>query len=318
LTALLVASTGGHLKELHHLRWRLSDVDGPYRWVTFDTPQSRSLLAGEEVEFVRFVGDRDAVNAVRSLGEARRLAQDPEVDAVISTGASVAIPYIAMARARRLRCCYVESAARIDGPSLSGRLLSGVPGVTLVTQCRGWAGGRWRYGGSVFDSFEPVDPAPTGAARLEKVVVALGTTAEGFPRIVRRLKAILPPEADVLWQTGNTDISELGVPGHHMLPERDLTEAMREADAVVCHAGVGNALAALEVGKCPVIVPRRLSFEELVDDHQVQIARELRERGLAISVEADEVTREDLLAASRRGVAASARTASFAIAAPSG
>ena len=314
MTTLLVASTGGHLKELHHLHRRLSDVDGPYRWVTFDTPQSRSLLAGEEVEFARFVGDRDAVNAVRSLPEARRLARDPEVEAVVSTGASVAVPYIAMGRARGLRCCYVESAARLDGPSLTGHLLSAIPGVALVTQCRGWAAGRWRYGGSVFDAFECADHGREGEPRLDKIVVALGTTAEGFPRVVRRLKEILPPAADVLWQTGNTDPGELGVPGHYMLPERDLTEAMREADAVVCHAGVGNALAALEVGKCPVIVPRRLSFGELVDDHQVQIARELGERGLAVSVEADEVTCEDLLAASRKRVTASVRPASFAIA----
>lgn len=314
MSTLLVASAGGHLKELYLLRERLSDVDGPYRWLTFDTPQSRSLLAEEDVEFVRFVGDRDAANAVRSLAEARRLVGDPDVDAVVSTGASVAVPYIAMARARRVRCCYVESAARLDGPSLTGRLLSRIPGVALVNQCPGWANGKWRYGGSVFDSFEPAELVRPEAA-LDKVVVALGTTAEGFPRIVRRLKEILPAEADVLWQTGNTDISELGVPGHFMLPERDLSEAMREADAVVCHAGVGNALAALEVGKCPVIVPRRLSFEELVDDHQVQIARELSERGLAIAVEADEVTREDLLLASRRRVTVSAQPAAFATAA---
>ena len=127
----------------------------------------------------------------------------------------------------------------------------------------------------MFDCFECAEVEAPGDARLARIVVALGTTAEAFPRVVHRLKQVLPTGADVLWQTGNTDPDEVGVPGHYMLPERELTEAMREADAVVCHAGVGNALAALEVGKCPVIVPRRLAFSELVDDHQVQIAREL-------------------------------------------
>ena len=41
------------------LRDRLTGISGPFRWVTFDTPQSRSLLDGEEVEFVPFVGGRD-------------------------------------------------------------------------------------------------------------------------------------------------------------------------------------------------------------------------------------------------------------------
>ncbi len=129
-------------------------------------------------------------------------------------------------------------------------------------------------------------------------------TYRGYPftRLVRQALAVLPPDAEVLWQTGDTDISGFGIDGHHAIPEGDLSEAMRQADVVVAHAGVGTALAALEVGKCPVLVPRRGSWGEHVDDHQIQIARELRARGLAISVEADELRGEDLYAAMRTAV----------------
>ena len=41
---------------------------------------------------------------------------------------------------------------------------------------------------------------------------------------------------------------------------------------------------------------------EHVDDHQIQIARELAQRGLALSVEADELTLEHLLDAAGRRV----------------
>jgi UDP-N-acetylglucosamine--N-acetylmuramyl-(pentapeptide) pyrophosphoryl-undecaprenol N-acetylglucosamine transferase len=302
LTTVLVASSGGHLKELHHLHRRVAQIAGPYRWVTFDTPQSRSLLAGEEVEFVRFVGDRDAVNAVRSLGAARRIVSDPGVAAVVSTGASVALPFLVMARAHRRRCLYVESAARINGPSLTGRLLSGMPGIALYTQHPSWAGGRWHYGGSVFDAFESAELCDDLGLSLERIVVTLGTTREAFRRLVHRLLEILPPQADVLWQTGNTDSRDLGISGHYALPERELTQAMADADVVVSHAGVGTALAALEVGKCPVVVPRRARRGELVDDHQVQIAQELGDRGLSVSVEVEDLTYADLVAASRRRV----------------
>ena len=43
---LLAASEGGHLIELSLLAERLS-LPGERAWVTFDTPQSRSLLGGE-------------------------------------------------------------------------------------------------------------------------------------------------------------------------------------------------------------------------------------------------------------------------------
>ena len=76
MSTLLVSSTGGHLKELHYLHRRLSGVEGPFRWVTFDTPQSRSLLDGEDVEFVPFVGGRDPLNVARNFVSARRILRD--------------------------------------------------------------------------------------------------------------------------------------------------------------------------------------------------------------------------------------------------
>jgi UDP-N-acetylglucosamine--N-acetylmuramyl-(pentapeptide) pyrophosphoryl-undecaprenol N-acetylglucosamine transferase len=49
-------------------------------------------------------------------------------------------------------------------------------------------------------------------------------------------------------------------------------------------------------------VPRRLAHGEHVDDHQIQIAQELARRGLAVSVEADALTVEDLRRAAGRAV----------------
>jgi UDP-N-acetylglucosamine--N-acetylmuramyl-(pentapeptide) pyrophosphoryl-undecaprenol N-acetylglucosamine transferase len=59
----------------------------------------------------------------------------------------------------------------------------------------------------------------------------------------------------VLWQTGDTDTSDLGINGHDAIPERDLIQAMQEADVVVAHAGVGTALAALEVAPPRLATP---------------------------------------------------------------
>jgi UDP-N-acetylglucosamine transferase subunit ALG13 len=303
VSTLLVASTGGHLKELHHLRDRVSGISAPFSWVTFDTPQSRSLLAGEEVDFVPFVGGRDPANVARNFGAARRIFRRRRPRQVLSTGSAVALPYFVLGRARRLPCHFIESAARIDGPSLTGRLMTWVPGVDLYTQYDSWAGGRWEFRGSVFDSFSGEERSDGRPPRIAKVVVTLGTyRGYDFSRLARRLLEVLPAEAEVLWQTGDTDVSGLGIEGSYAIPEAELTAAMRDADVVVAHAGVGTALAAFEVGVCPLLVPRRFALGEHVDDHQRQIAAELAERGLAVSVEADEVDLERLLAAAGRRV----------------
>jgi UDP-N-acetylglucosamine--N-acetylmuramyl-(pentapeptide) pyrophosphoryl-undecaprenol N-acetylglucosamine transferase len=317
MSALLVASTGGHLKELHHLRARFGGVGGPVRWVTFDTPQSRSLLKGEEVDFVPFVGGRDPVNVARNLATARRTLRGFRPDAVLSTGSAVALPYFALARARRLPCHFIESAARIEGPSLTGRLMTAIPGVDLYTQYRSWSGRRWGYGGSVFDSFAAETSPTRESPRLSRVVVSFGTyRGYDFSRLVQRLLEILPAEAEVLWQTGDTDVSRFEVRGHYAIPEHELTEAMREADAVVAHAGVGTALAAFEVGKCPLLVPRRFALGEHVDDHQVQVCRDLVGRGLAVSVDADQLGPEHLVEAAGRSVAVRAQAPIFDVSSP--
>jgi UDP-N-acetylglucosamine transferase subunit ALG13 len=107
----------------------------------------------------------------------------------------------------------------------------------------------------------------------------------------------MPEGAEVLWQTGSTRFARLPPGARAELPADELEAAMRAADVVVTHAGVGSALSALEAGRRPLLVPRRADRGEHVDDHQEQVAAELEGRGLAIVREADDLTADDLLAA---------------------
>lgn len=54
-TALLVASTGGHLEQLKRLEPRFAPAFDQAAYATFDDPQSRSLLAGRDVHFVPYI-----------------------------------------------------------------------------------------------------------------------------------------------------------------------------------------------------------------------------------------------------------------------
>jgi UDP-N-acetylglucosamine transferase subunit ALG13 len=299
VTTLLVAATGGHLKQLHLLHRRMNDLQGPFEWVTFDRPQSRSLLAGERVHYVPYIGQRDPSHTALGFRKAAALVRRGHVRAVVSTGSAIALPYLSVARARRIRGLYIESAARVFGRSLTGRMLETVRGLELRTQYEHSADDRWKYRGSVFDVFRAQDAVVAGD--VKKVVVTLGTLHFDFRRLVDQVRRLLPEDAVVLWQTGGTDATGLGDRARAFLPEHELVAAMRDADVVIAHAGVGSALSALEAGKAPVLIPRRCAHREHVDDHQEQIARELLDRGLAVSCEADELSRDHLeLAAALR------------------
>jgi UDP-N-acetylglucosamine--N-acetylmuramyl-(pentapeptide) pyrophosphoryl-undecaprenol N-acetylglucosamine transferase len=289
VTALLVASTGGHLRELHALRRRLRA--GDVEWATFDTAQSRSLLAGERVHHVEFTASRDLRHVLTNVPHAMQILRAGDYDQVISTGSAIALTFLPAAAAIGLRARYIESAARSQGPSLTGQLLMRVPGIDLCTQYPGWARDPWRYGGSVFDAYEAIDQR---FSAIRRVVVMVGTLGFGFGRLVKRLQHVLPARAEVLWQTGSTDTRGLALSPRPALAASELQRALERADLVVAHAGIGSALDALQAGRCPVLIPRRAAYDEHVDDHQTLVAGELAARGLAVTAEAHALTIDDL------------------------
>ena len=294
MSTLLVASTGGHLKQLHSLRPRFEGVDDPRMWVTNDTLQSRALLAGENVVFVPYQGSRNVGAVARTVPTAWRLMHEERFANVVSTGSGIALSFLPLAAVLGARTHYVESLTRVTGPSLTGRLLERVPGVARYTQSPNWARRGWNYRGSVLDGFFP-ERSPT--ATIRRVVVTLGTWRQGFRAVVERLVEILPPDVETLWQTGFTDVSGLPVEPTPWMPLEDLTAALSAADVIVSHAGVGATLDALEAGKCPVVIPRRAAEGEQIDDHQLELAEDLGRRGLVVTCPASELTRDTLLAA---------------------
>lgn len=301
-SVVFVASTGGHLEELVRLRDRFVPHAAASRWVTADTAQSRGLLADEQVTWVPEVAPKDWRAAVQVLPAAAHLLRTQPVDMIISTGAAIAVPFALAAFRAGVPMHYVESAARTSGPSLSGRMCALVPGTRVYASHQGWADGPWVFRGSVFDGFEPADPGGVPTRGLRRVVVTLGTQAGySFARALQAVKArlaeVCAPDAEVLWQASPADLAAAGVPGRALLPPDELRIAQQEADLVVTHAGVGSALNALEAGRCPLLLPRRRSFGEHTDDHQVGIARELAARGLAVHREVADVDAAALISA---------------------
>jgi UDP-N-acetylglucosamine--N-acetylmuramyl-(pentapeptide) pyrophosphoryl-undecaprenol N-acetylglucosamine transferase len=299
MTAVFVASTGGHLSQMVELAARIEEVGEDATWVTFDTPQSRSLLQGRRSVFIAPIEERDVIGVLRGAASANALFRSLDVSAVVSTGSGTALSFLPIAAARGIPAHYIESAARVLSPSLSGRLLERVPRVHLYCQYPCAATRCWKFVGSVFDGFEPHD---AGSRPIEKIVVTLGSGVHSFRRLVDRLVAVLPSHIEILWQTGATPVDDLPIEAQPIIPEAALAAAIRSADAVIGHAGCGFALTALNLGKLPILLPREPRHGELVDDHQVELARFLGKRGLAIHRTPDTVTIGDIALAAARGV----------------
>ena len=293
MNLVLVASGGGHLQQMRRLLPRFAVEADSVQWITYSTPQSRSLLENEEVTPAYFPTTRNVPNLFRNLKLARTFFASLEPGIAISTGAAIAVPFLSVARARGWSCHYVESATRVLGPSLSGRLLRQVPGVRMYHQSQAWRGRGWLYRGSVFDGFSVTDLHQQ--REIRRVVVSLGThDLYPFGRLVERVAAVLPPDAEVIWQLGSTVFEPTQGTASPSYAVDVFERSLREADVVIADAGTGIALAALDAGKCPILVPRERRYHEHVDDHQVQLAAELQRRGLALAVAPNDLSRAHL------------------------
>lgn len=118
---LLVASSGGHLLQI----LQLADLWPKERrhWVTFDKSDAVSLLADEHITWAYHPTNRNVRNLIRNLWLAFRIVRRDEVQAIVTTGAGVAVPFVIVGRLLRVNVVYIESMARITSPSLTGRLV---------------------------------------------------------------------------------------------------------------------------------------------------------------------------------------------------
>lgn len=292
MTAVLVASGGGHLTQLDQLVPRLG-LDDDVVWVTPRSGLSVDLLRDRDAIEIPYSPPRDWVAACRLAPAAMRILVDVKANRVISTGASPAPPFFLAGAWLGLDLHYIESATRSQGPSLSGRLVAKLPSAHLYTQYPSWANRRWHYAGSIFDPYHAYSRGPIDT-KINRIVVTFGTEYFGFRRAVEKLLTVLPRNAEILWQTGHTDVSGLGIKARVSVPSSELWSAIADADLVVSHAGTGSALTTFEYAKAPLLLPREAKYGEHVDDHQRLTATELSRRGLAVATRVEGLTADHL------------------------
>lgn len=292
---LLVASTGGHLAQLDKIS-RLLGFDTSSVWVTFEKPQSVSLMQGRDHRFIPYIAPRDFRSVVRHWPYFRKLIRETGVEAVVSTGAAIALASHLPALATRTPTYYIESVSRFNGPSVTGRAMALLP-VRRLTQHRGWASNTWPYEFSVMDAYGARSIETAGP--LRRIFVTLGTIHPyRFDSLVDAIKAALPRGTDVVWQLGSTSRTDLPGQVETEMSAAEFDRHTRSSDLVVTHAGVGTIMQLLDSGVPVLAVPRRQSRNEHVDDHQEQVCGELTRRGLATVAEAVSITTKTLEQAS--------------------
>ena len=127
---LFVGSSGGHLAQLLALQpwW----ADRARHWVTFRTADAESLLEHESVTWAHYPTTRNLPNLLRNAVLAVRVLQRHPPDAIVSTGAGVALPFFVLGWLRGVPTVYIEVYDRIDSRTLTARLCRPFTSALLV------------------------------------------------------------------------------------------------------------------------------------------------------------------------------------------
>jgi UDP-N-acetylglucosamine:LPS N-acetylglucosamine transferase len=289
------ASAGGHLDLLRVLAPQVLDASEPV-WVTSRTPRGEALRAtAGQVELLPEFG-RNPLRALANVYAAARLVLRRRPRTVVSSGAGVVAPFCLLARLAGARLVYIETMARVSGPSKTARLLSRfaarvvvqwpelAPALPRAVVCRP----------TLLENLVDRE-APDGSGTF----VAVGTHRQPYARLLgivtRGIEDNLLPEP-VRAQVGPARWSAPDAEASPHLSREELESAVRRAAVVVCHGGAGIISSALAAGRRPIVVPRRAALGEHVDDHQYQLTRKLADWGLVVVAE-DRLTTADVQAA---------------------
>lgn len=121
------------------------------------------------------------------------------------------------------------------------------------------------------------------------IFVTVGTHEQPFNRLIKavdELKRDGVITEDVMMQTGFSTYEPRYCKWSKLISYQDMVKNVENARIVITHGGPASFIMPLQIGKTPIVVPRQHKFEEHINDHQVEFARNVVERmGTIILVE---------------------------------
>lgn len=126
----LVASSGGHLAQLHLLKPTWENYDR--FWVSFDKEDANSLLKNEKLYHCYYPTNRSIKNTIKNTWLAFKLLKKEKPDVIISTGAAIAVPFFYIGKLFGCKTIYVEIFDRMNKPTLTGKLVQPIADKTIV------------------------------------------------------------------------------------------------------------------------------------------------------------------------------------------
>ena len=127
--------------------------------------------------------------------------------------------------------------------------------------------------------------------------MTVGTHEQAFNRLVEYMdKWADEHDEEVIMQTGFSTYEPKNCQWSKLYPYSEMVEMVDKARIVITHGGPSSFIMPLQIGKIPIVVPRKKEYVEHVNDHQVDFCNQVAKRQGNIIVVEDVSKLADTLA----------------------
>ncbi len=113
------------------------------------------------------------------------------------------------------------------------------------------------------------------------IFVTAGTHEQPFNRLIKKVDELKRDGViteDVIMQTGFSTYEPKYCTYSKLYPYSEMQQMVKDARIVITHGGPSTFIMPLQIGKIPIVVPRQKTFNEHVNNHQVDFAEAVKER----------------------------------------
>lgn len=118
------------------------------------------------------------------------------------------------------------------------------------------------------------------------IFVILGTQDIPFNRMLEMVDNLIERyniSEEVIAQVGNTEYNSKHFTCIPFMNERDFQKHIKQASAIITHAGSGALFSAIKSGKKTIAVARLKEYNEMPDNHQTELVKKLSLEGYILN-----------------------------------
>ena len=111
------------------------------------------------------------------------------------------------------------------------------------------------------------------------IFVTVGTHEQPFNLLVEYMdRWAASHNEEVVIQIGFSTYEPSNCHWQKLFSYQEMVKNVGEARVVITHGGPSSFIMPLQIGKIPIVVPRKLEFNEHVNDHQVDFCNQVAQR----------------------------------------